>query len=244
MLGYSSWVDLKTREIYDLVWMVFGTIGFAMVLYEIYIGTVTVFWVFLPLVFSVLISITLGYLGLYGGADVEAFIVLSILHPFPPRGMEPILGIVSIIYPLTLFSNSAISGASFSIILFVKNLFSLASDRNIFQGLESNPWWKRLIVMFTGLKMNLDTIRGPPFQYPLEIPSNKDMLERRLILFPNIHCDDAANDMFNQLKGAGIQKVWVSSTLPFLVFITVGYLITLFLGDIALTLLNKLFYLL
>jgi prepilin signal peptidase PulO-like enzyme (type II secretory pathway) len=35
-----------------------------------------------------------------------------------------------------------------------------------------------------------------------------------------------------------VEEVWVSNTLPFLVYIAVGYLLALLLGDIALAILK------
>ncbi|MCW4037051.1 MAG: prepilin peptidase, partial [Candidatus Bathyarchaeota archaeon] len=124
MLGYTSWLDLRTREIYDLVWVVFGAIGFILAIYDVYTGSLTMLGFVIPVVFSAVLSIILGYFGLFGGADVEAFIALAILNPLPPRRMEPLLGVVSVIYPLSLFSNSALAGASFAVVLLAWNAAS------------------------------------------------------------------------------------------------------------------------
>ncbi|UCH57333.1 MAG: prepilin peptidase [Candidatus Bathyarchaeota archaeon] len=239
MLGYTSWVDVKTREIYDLVWLVFGGLGVIIAFYEVYAGSLSLAGFILPVLVSVAASITLGYLGLFGGADVEAIIALSILHPFPPRGLKPALGIVSIIYPLTLFSNSALSGAMFALILLGRNLVSLGRGRPLFEGLGSEPVWKRFVVMVTGLKIPLESVRGPPFQYPLEIPDGENDATRRLVLMPDIQNDESALEMFRHLQEGGVKEVWVSHTLPFLVFITIGYILAILLGDLALSLLAK-----
>ncbi len=241
MLGYSSWVDLKTREIYDMVWLVFGGLGLIIALYEVYSGSLTLVWFVVVVLISSAISIGLGYLGLFGGADVLAFIALTILHPTPPRGLEPFLGIVSPLFPLTLFSNSAISGASFSLVLLVRNLASILQGRNLFGGLEDASTWKKLVVMFTGVKMGVGSVRGPPFQYPLEVPGTEEMPGRRLILMPDIQDDDSAVEVFKTLEASGVEEVWVSNTLPFLVYIAIGYLLALALGDIALAILKPYF---
>jgi hypothetical protein len=62
MLGYSSWVDLKTREIYDMVWLVFGGLGLIIALYEVYTGGLTLVWFVSVVLVSSAISIGLGYL--------------------------------------------------------------------------------------------------------------------------------------------------------------------------------------
>ena len=242
MLGYTSWIDLRTREIYDLVWVVFGALGLVLAVYEVYVGSMTLVGLTIPVVFSAVLSVVLGYIGLFGGADVEAFIVLAILNPFPPRGLEPYLGIVSVVYPLTLFSNSALAGAFSAVILLVRNLSSSITGKPLFESYGTDSAWKKLVVMVTGVKMRLDSVRGPPFQYPLELPQEEGQTERRLVLLPDIHDDDAARDVFSQLRREGVDEVWVSHTLPFLVFITIGYILTLVFGDIALAVLGRYFF--
>jgi hypothetical protein len=234
MLGYASWIDLKTREIHDLVWLVFGGLGLIIALYDVYSGGLTIIWFGAVVLISSAISICLGYFGLFGGADVLAFIALSVLHPLPPQGLEPSLGIVSPLYPLTLFSNSALSGASYSLIQLVRNLASSLHGKNLFRGLEEEPIWRKLAVLFTGLKMEVGSVRGPPFQYPLEMPASEENSGRRLILMPDIQDDDSAVEVFNTLEALGVKEIWVSNTLPFLVYIAIGYILSLILGDIAL----------
>lgn len=241
MLGYASWIDLKTREIYDLVWMVFGGIGLLLAAYEVYFGDVSLIGLLIQVVSSAVMAILMGYVGLFGGADVGAFITLAILNPYPPMSIEPMLGIVSIIYPITLFSNSALSGASFAFILLAKNLSRSIRGEKLFEGQGTESPWKRLIVMVTGLKVGLDRVRGPPFQYPLELPSGSDEYGRRLVLLPDINDDRAAEEIFLRLRGEGVDQVWVSHTLPFIVFIFLGYVLTILVGDIALSVIIRFF---
>lgn len=241
MLGYASWIDLRTREIYDLVWVVFGAFGLIIAVYEVYSGTLSLTGLAIPVVFSVVVSFALGYLGLFGGADVLAFITLAVLNPCAPRGIEPYLGISSIIYPLTLFSNSALAGASFAVVLFTRNLTLSVNGRALFEGYASEPLWRRLVMMATGYKIEVGEVRGPPFQYPLELPPEEGAQGRRLILLPDIEDDDAAEEVFRRLREAGYIDLWVSYTLPFIVFIAIGYLLTLFVGDIALFVMIRLF---
>jgi len=240
MLGYTSWIDLRTREIYDLVWVVFGALGLVLAAYEIYVGGLTITGLAIPVAFSTVLSILIGYLGLFGGADVEAFVALAILNPLPPRQLTPSLGIVSVIYPLTIFSNSALAGASFAMVLLTRNFASAIGGKTLFEDHGADPLWKKLVVMATGRRVSVESVRGPPFQYPLVLPPEEGGPGRRLVLLPDIHDDDAAREIFRGLEREGVDEVWVSHTLPFLVFIAIGYAATLVLGDVALTVLSGL----
>ena len=231
MLGYSSWIDLKTREIYDLVWIIFGGLGLVITAYELYTGTYSIMSFGVPLVFSIIVSFALGYLGLFGWADVLAFIALTILNPFPSEVFTPSLGIVSPVFPITLFSNSAIAGVSFSLVLLARNLSLALRGEKLFLNSRVSPL-KKFVLLFSGYRLNLANLKGPPFQYPLELPSSEG--DNEFVLMPDIQDDESAWEVFKQLQSSGIKKTWVSYTLPYLIFITIGYVLSLFVGDLAL----------
>ena len=236
MLGYTSWIDVKTREIYDIVWIFFGALGLVIGVYEVVTGSLQIFDIVFPVVFTIALSLLLGRAGLFGFADVEAFIVLSILNPVPSSFIEPLFVVTSLIHPLTLFSNSALAGASFSIILLSINLSKMLSGVILFEGHEGDSALSKMVLMVTGMKMNISKIRGPPFQYPLETMDGEG---RGIMMMPDIQDDDAANEIFKKLEKMNVDEVWVSYTLPFLVFILIGYVLTLVVGDLALFFLTR-----
>ena len=236
MLAYPSWIDVKTREIYDIVWIFFGALGLVIGVYEVVTGSLQIIDIAFPIAFSTALSLLLGRVGLFGFADVEAFIVLSIMNPVPSRSIKPFFGVTSLIHPLTLFSNSALAGASFSIVLLAMNLFKMFRGVSLFDGLERDSTLRKMVLMVTGMKMNISKIKGPPFHYPLETMEEKG---RGIIVMPDIQDDDAANEIFRKLENVGVDEVWVSYTLPFLVFILIGYILMLVVGDLALFFLTR-----
>ena len=56
---------------------------------------------------------------------------------------------------------------------------------------------------------------------------------------PDIVDDEAAINVFDELKKLNIKRTWISYTLPFLLFISIGYVLSLFIGDIALFILTQ-----
>jgi len=234
MLGYASWSDLRTREVYDLTWLVFGGLGLVLDLYEVSTGALSLTALAVPVLFSTTLSFALGYIGLFGGADFKAFVALALLQPYRPRIVRPALAVVSVVYPLTVFSNSALAGASSALVLLVRNLSAASSGSPLFEGLDSESPWRKFVILISGMKVKLDSVRGPPFQYPLEAPLGEAGAERKLVLMPDLEEDEAASEVFERLRRAGVEEVWVSHTLPFLVFIAFGYISALLLGDVAL----------
>ncbi|MFQ6053668.1 MAG: A24 family peptidase C-terminal domain-containing protein [Candidatus Bathyarchaeia archaeon] len=239
MLGYASWRDLRTREVPDITWIVFGSLGLILDVYEVATGNLSLLALSVPVLSSTALAYLLGYIGLYGGADFKAFVVLAVLQPYAPRVSRPILNVAPVIYPLTVFSNSAFAGSSFAIVNLVRNLAAAGGPPPLFESLESEALWKKFIVLISGVKVRLDTVRGPPFQYPLEVPAGGEGSSRRLVLMPDTEDDEAAIDTFHSLRRAGVERVWVSHTLPFMVFITLGYISAFVLGDLAMWLLKQ-----
>jgi len=233
MLSYASWRDLKTREVSDWVWIAFGVPGIAIDVFELYSGSVSVLGLAVPVAFSSILSFILAYLGLFGGADFKAFVVLSVLLPNPPEAVQPLLGIVSAVYPLTMFSNSALAGALMALVMLAVNLSSRGKS-SLFKDFKSESRWKKLAVLISGRRMKIEDVRGPPFHYPLEESNVEDYSIRRLVIMPNTEDDDRAMEIFRKLKDQGVKEVWVSHTLPFIVFMLFGFLVTILIGDIAL----------
>jgi len=242
MLLYSSFKDLKTREVSNWTWVAFAPIGLVLDFYEgIYLRAIDPI---LDLALSVLISSGLSilffYSGLYGGADAKAFITLSLLIPHPLEAFVPYFGVVSPLFPLTIFTNSALISVFFALSLLTRNLlWGFGRWHTIFEGLEKEPLWKKALTLLSCMKVEAKSLRGPPYQYPAEVVVDS---KRKLQLRPDINSDEAARASFRVLmEDLGLTEVWVSPTLPFLLFISLGFFCSLLFGDIALWVLNMIF---
>ncbi len=242
MLLYASFMDLRIREVPNWVWAVFAPLGLLLSLLEwLHFRAVDPVWgLALPVLLSTALSFLFFYLGLYGGADAKAFITLSLLTPHPPRTVKPLLGVMSPIYPLTIFTDSTLIAVLFALALLTRNLlWRLRTHRPLFEGLEDEAPWRKGLALLGCMKVEARSIRGPPYQYPAEIVAGG---RRRLRLLPDIHDDEAAEETFRVLvEDLGLREVWVSYTLPFLLFISLGFLCSLLLGDLALWILETIF---
>ena len=83
-------------------------------------------------------------------------------------------------------------------------------------------------MMFTGVYMNIGAIRGPPFQYPMETPESGEEVD----LKPDLFDDEAAEDAFKKFREQEKKYVWVSNTLPYLLVILGGYVVSIIVGDV------------
>lgn len=231
MLGYASYKDVKSREVSDLVWILFGAVGVAVDAYEVHVGALGVMPLLAAVGFMVVFALLSGYLGLFGGADLLAFITIGLLCPTTPAlGFQPIL-FEPFFFTLTVISNSVMIGASGALFVLVYNLVN-HRGHTFFEGyVEAGPL-VRLVLLLTGIKKSLDSVRGPPYEYPLEKVDEEGSVS--LILRPDLGDDAGAEKTLERLRSLGKKKVWVSYSLPFLLILSFGYLSAITLGDFAL----------
>jgi len=234
MLTYAAYEDIRTREVHDLVWIIFGVPGIILDLFQLSQGSLDWRSFILSLTISLIFSALALVAHLFGEADVLAIITLTILHPVYPTIHKPI-GLPGLIFPLTVLTNSALIGASSTFIYLIKNLSSQHNGNYLFPEHKTEGLVKKLTVLFTGTRIKVKQIRGPPFQYPLENIGEQG--EKILLIRPNINDDHEANRIFDNFSQAGVEYTWVSYTLPFLFIIFLGYYTTLFIGDIILSIL-------
>ena len=237
MLIYTSYKDLKTREISDILWVVFGAIGIAIDAYEVVINSLTLLDLVLPLVFMIVFALVSGYLVFFGEADLFAFVILGLLQPRAPNLLGSYVLFKPIFFPLTLIANSVLIGASASVLVLFENLSSKNMDP-LFSGHEAEPAWKKLLLLITARRVDASKVRGPPYQYPLEY-LDPETNELKLRLRPDLE-DEKAAKMIEDLKKLSRPKIWVSHTLPFMLSLLVGYIFSVTFGDIILSIISKL----
>ena len=228
MLGYASYKDIKTREIHDIVWIIPSAIGLAIDAYEVINGNLAITGALYNIGFMVILSGILWYLSLFGEADLIAFVALSLIHPRVPEFNY--LGYTPLLFSFTMIANSAISGVLMTFYTLVANLIQ---GVNLFERHEYISVGKKIALLFTGRNIPVESLRGPPFEYPLEVKGE-------LVLRPDIFDDDEARKAFRYLRERGVKRVWVSSTLPYIVVLLVGYVISIVFGDVMFTIMARL----
>jgi Flp pilus assembly protein protease CpaA len=231
MLLYGSYRDIKTREISDFIWVIFGSIAVVFDVYELLVGSLGLVTLLVSVGFSLVFGLLTGYLGLFGEADALALVSLALLSPVPPVFFNG-GGFQSILMPLSVLSNSVLMAASLAFVVLGMN--TVEAGKDLFVGYGSVGWVTKVILLFTGRRARLDKIRGPPYEYPLE-RINSGVVS--LTLRPDISDDEKAVTVLKKLKDNGREYVWVSYSIPFIVALLLGYLVTVFYGDIVLTLL-------
>ena len=228
MLGYGSFRDLRTREIHDLLWVAGGGAGLVLDAIELFNGTLSLRQLVFSVGFMAAVGLVLGYLRLFGGADLLAFVALSIIHPRAPVYLLYNWGWSPPFYAFTLISNTAFAGIVTPLVALARNLGAVVGGADLFERHRDVSVLRKAALMFTAVNVRLGDVRGPPYQYPLEEPGG------RVRLRPDIWDDGKAAEEFRLLGERGVGRVWVSATLPYLVVMTVGYVLSVVFGDVLL----------
>ena len=211
MLGTATIIDIRSREISDFLWIVFGGISVVLLFFEPNIIEAA-FGVGFSLIVAPLVLI-LWRFGLFGGADALGLIVLSALAP-----MATLTG--SVVSPFSIVVNSALLSVSPMIFNFIRNSILVARKEDIFQDFDETTS-KKIFAMFLGYRS-----KNPKYSFSLETQVGK---KKRLNIA--LHHSDTA-------EYCTTPDTWVTPGLPFMIFILGGFIIQLFFGDIVLRLIG------
>ena len=214
MLGYATYSDLKNREISDFLWVIFGGISVVLIFFASdmthLLTNVGISLIIAPVV------IVIWRLGFFGGADAFGLIVLAALVPEFSFSN-------GLITPFTVLTNSVLLSTIPILFNISKNLISLAKHENIFDGFENESKRNKILALFLGHKA-----KNPKFSFSIEKRNDSN---RRL----DFSLKNADNAEF-----CSSQDTWVTPGIPYMIFITFGFIIQLVYGDIIFNLFRTL----
>ena len=205
MLGLASFFDLKKREINDILWIGFSALSAVLIFLSPDI------WVSLRIVGISLIiapiALVLWRFGVFGGADAFCLIVLASLAPMFTLNTSQIT-------PFSTLTNAAILSVTPLFVNLCRNVASILRKEDIFEGIDETRT-KKMIAVFIGYKA-----KNPKYSFSLErIVDGKKRLD-----FSLKHAEQAlvCND----------HGVWVTPGVPYVLYITAGFVIQVLFGDI------------
>jgi archaeal preflagellin peptidase FlaK len=211
MLGYASYTDVTKREISDYVWIVFGALAVLLLFFEPQLSdaltNIGVSLIIAPIV------LIIWRLGMFGGADAFAIIVLAILVP-------QITITDSMITPFTVLTNAVIISIVPFFVNLIRNLIAIANRTDIFEGF-SETRKKRIIALFVGYRA-----KKPKYGFSIEKKVGK---HKKLNLVMH-HAEYA--------EFCNTPNTWITPGIPYMLFITAGFIFQLFYGDIIFNLIG------
>jgi preflagellin peptidase FlaK len=211
MLSSATIIDIRKREISDLMWIIFGVIAGILIFFEPNLIEAA-FGVGFSLIVAPLVLI-LWRFGLFGGADALGLIVLAALAPMATFSD-------SAISPFSILVNSALLSVSPMAINFVRNSILILRKKDIFHDFEETKS-KKIFAMFLGYRS-----KNPKYSFSLETQVGK---KKRLNIA--LHHSDTA-------EYCTTPDTWVTPGLPFMIFILGGFILQLLFGDVILGLIG------
>lgn len=235
-LTFAAYSDLKTREVSDKVWMIYGPIGLALTVYRTYAQPSLLFLTAASVGFAVLVAFGLVFFGLCGGADAKALMCLGLALPLPPRILSPVLGFIHPFFPIVVLVTGYVCSFSVAFWMLGKNVALLARFKSgMFAGLEHEPSWKKALAFITGFPTGLRQLQSTFYLYPMEkVIETENGARRTLLTYSNADVDrqQVLSEFEESLqKVSSPRMVWVTPGIPMLVFILMALVIALILGD-------------
>ncbi len=207
----ASLEDLRRREIQDKLWLVLMILSIPLNVFQYLKDPFDLKFAFLQFSLIFILANFMYYVLRFGGADCKALICLSLMFPTYPQFFE--FTVRGLIFSLSVLTNSVIVAPFISIYFVIKN----ALRRNFAK------------TMFIGYKVRIDQI--PKFHNLLEWVEGGKVVR-------SLRCIDFDEHVVRKLKDMGIEEVWVTPALPFIVFMTFGFLVAITFGDVMISILK------
>jgi preflagellin peptidase FlaK len=234
----GSALDLRTREVPNKVWVIFGLIGVLLSVGRLMIEPSLLILTLVSIGLTTLISFGLFYFGLFGGADAKAIICLGLALPLIPSIPQPLIGYLHPFFPIVVVMIGFVCSLSIALWIGLNNLASYVTrGHRLFDGLRQEPLWRKAMASITGFPTDVSKLRSTFYLYPIEeVVEESDGAHRRFHLFFSAETDRnrMVSAFIESLEKVGSpSNVWVSPGLPMLLFIFIGLIITLVLGDLV-----------
>jgi preflagellin peptidase FlaK len=236
--AYASWSDLKTREVNNKVWIIMAPLALALTFIQfVLFSPQSLLFYVISFAITAALSVALFYVGAFGGADAKALMCLALALPVYPDNLFKFnVPRVSPIFPLTVFSNAVLLAALSVVYAILRNFFwRLRTGQRLFEGFKNESVWRKILAFLTGYKVKMAELEKG-YMYPLEDISTKETgeIERKLLVLPR---DEERETIVGRLVNANREgkfpnEVWATLGLPLLVFITLGFIVSLILGDL------------
>lgn len=205
MLIIASYLDIRNREIDDVLWLGFGIFSLILIFFEPnlidFLNSIGFSLLVAPLV------LIAWRLGIFGGADALGIIVLAILVPNVSLSNNPVT-------PFTTLTNAAILSMAPFFFNGIRNFILLLRKQDIFADFhESNL--KKLFALFLGYRAE-----SPKYGFSIE----KSIAGTKKFNFILHHAE--------QTEFCDRSDTWITQGIPFLVFIAMGFFVQLVYGDL------------
>ena len=234
VLVVASVSDLKSREVSNRVWMLYGPVALLLFIMRIILSFGDAPVLLVSALSTIAVAFLLFQFGMMGGADSKALMCLGLALPVPP-------GIVSALwqapfplypYPIAILANSLLLSIGSGVVVLARNLVRGTN----FRGLERESVLTKLMALFTSYKTSFTILQSSTHLYPAErvdLVESKPIRHFRLFSSAEEEREKLVAGLENyKAQGLFADGVWVTPGLPHLVFLTASLATILVIGDL------------
>ena len=235
----ASLSDLKTREISNKFWLIYGPIAGILFGLRLFLAPESIPIFLVSAGATVIVAFLLFQFGVMGGADSKALMCLGLALPVGPSFFAPLWQAPFIFYPfpIAILVNSFLISIGSAVFLLARNLVQRGSaGRGLFQGFERESILRKALVLLTSYKTSFSSLESKVYLYPAEqvtVVDSKPVRQFHLVASAGEEREKLVNGLENyKEQGVFSDGVWVTPGLPHLVFLTASLLITVVVGDL------------
>lgn len=235
----ASLSDLKTREISNKFWLVYGPIGASVFALRLLYAPDSIPILLVSSGATIVVAFLLFQFGVMGGADSKAMMCLALSLPVAPSFLAPLWQAPFIFYPfpIAILVNSFLLSIGSAVFLLAKNLLQRGSvGKSLFQGFERESVLRKALVLLTAYKTSFNSLQSKVYLYPAEevaVVDSKPVRQFHLVASAAEERDKLVTGLEGyKEQGMFSDGVWVTPGLPHLVFLTASLLVTVVVGDL------------
>lgn len=226
---YATILDLKYREVPDDVWVLSYPMGLSLLALDLVLTPIYIMETLLFMAISLILAITPALLGLYGGGDAKALVLLTLTIPRYPYDLyKPILLYTTPIMTLTCFNNGILLALTTSILTLTTNIKALLSGDKPFSEFKDLNILKMIVLYFICYKVSLEDFASKNYLYPVEgIEDRNGELVRRINVNISIeYSTESRTKILERYRELNISHIYVSFGIPLLLFFTIGFIVS------------------
>ena len=235
----ASIQDIIKREVEDYPWLFLFIEGLVTsIIYLVYSEDLPhdSLLVGLNFLLALITGFFLYYSGIMGGADAKAIMVLGLntaSYPFSIPLTE--LLIYDYVPPIfnVFFNWLLIMVLAYPLPILVYNLWKRAKGERLFDEVEGK-WWSKILMLISGYKLPVEKAKERVDVLYSEI-YNQETKAWELKHFMQVEEleeeEKFKKEIEEQISQTGKKKIWVKIMPPGIVFLTLGYITTLLIGN-------------
>ena len=239
-LLFGSYMDLRKREVSDIPWIIMAVVGLiTTIIYIIFTenkgrdGTI----IGINLGIGIALGLVLYYTGMMGGADAKAIMALSFntaIYPFTYELTS--LLVYDFVPPIfnTFFNWLLALVLIYPLPLLFYNIYLKYKKQKLFENTNAN-FASKFLMMISGYLIPVDKAKNRTDIVYSEVYNEEDeeWEIKHFMQVPEIEEEEKYKlEVEEQIKKTKREKIWVKVLPPGIVFLLIGYILNIFLGNI------------